>query len=145
MRSNMTCLGRSDDQDNYGPLQLANASRALIRELPHIKFQFDAYNFDLRPERYFHWIDTTPAPVNTTIPYPNKTRDGRTIQDHHYETGGKLFGRITTDMLTRGNETHDLADPTTWFYNEVNTTCEPANGTIWNGTMCVKRNETWEP
>lgn len=44
-------------------------------------------------------------------------------------------------MLTRGNTTVDLADPTTWYYNTSNRTC--VNGTVWNGWGCINRTETF--
>lgn len=70
MKNNMTCVGRSDDYVKTGPLMLLNATPSLIAELPHIKIQLDSYNFDLRPEGYFHFIDTTPLTLNMTRPYP---------------------------------------------------------------------------
>jgi len=143
----MSCIGRSDDADDYGQLTLVNATRALIAELPHIKLQLDAYNFDLRPERYFHFVDTTPPPLNTTPPLPpRKIKDGRTIQDHQFSTGGKLFGKITTDMLTRGNQTTNVTDPEAYYHeHDTYVDCVGINGTIWNGTQCVNRTETFQP
>ena len=38
MRTNMSCIGRSDDPANYGQIQIVNGTRAQISELPHIKF-----------------------------------------------------------------------------------------------------------
>jgi len=149
MKNNMTCVGRSDDYVKTGPLMLLNATPSLIAELPHIKIQLDSYNFDLRPEGYFHFIDTTPLTLNMTRPYPgnpNMTKTNPTgPQVDKPSTNGKLFGKITTDMLTRNGVTTNLTDPEAYFTDnsEFYNSCA-LNGTVWNGTMCGTRVETFK-
>lgn len=86
--------------------------------------------------------------MNTTIPYPahpNKTLPdpGPSLQDQKIATGGKLFGKITSDMLTRGNTTTNVTDPEAYFINDVFPGMDRCvNGTVWNGTDCGNRTET---
>ena len=39
------------------PLSISGCTPAVVNELPNIKFQFDAYNMDLRPKKYLDYME----------------------------------------------------------------------------------------
>ena len=71
------------------PLTISGCSTAVVNEMPHIKLQFDAYNFDLRPKKYLDWlrISRRMVDVNETMftnlcslnIYPSGLRTGAII------------------------------------------------------------------
>ena len=86
---------------------------------------------------------TRPYPGN-----PNMTKQAETPSNPYKPAStGKLFGKITTDMLTRGDKTTNLTDPESYFTDNDNSELYNScalNGTVWNGTMCGTRVETFK-
>jgi hypothetical protein len=86
---------------------------------------------------------TRPYPGN-----PNMTKQAETPSNPNKPAStGKLFGKITTDMLTRGDKTTNLTDPESYFTDNDNSELYNScalNGTVWNGTMCGTRVETFK-
>ena len=57
------CVGQGGSAVwNELPLSISGCTPAVVEEMPHIKFQFDAYNFDLRPKRYLDYMS-----INTRL------------------------------------------------------------------------------
>ena len=55
-RTNMTCIGQFESVGSARPVQITGATRDAIMAMPHIKLQFDSYNFDVRPELYCDFV-----------------------------------------------------------------------------------------
>jgi hypothetical protein len=116
----------------------------------------DSYNFDLRPENYFNYIDITPARENITEPWgvPNVTVANETLPNNTWaglETGGRIFGKINSKQLMRATskklDVTNVTNPDSYFNeteNTINYTVNCTNGTHWNGTQCQNHTTVWK-
>lgn len=54
------CVGKTRGQQRGEwkrmPLSISGCTPGVVEEMPHIKFQFDQYNFDLRPKKYLDYM-----------------------------------------------------------------------------------------
>lgn len=103
-RTNMTCIGQSESVGSANPVLITGCTRASIMEMPHIKFQFDSYNFDVRPELYMDFVPIVEKNETKNETEPHNTTTNGT--DWQLNTTGKYLGKIHIKQTTKNNRTY---------------------------------------
>jgi hypothetical protein len=49
-------IGRREGEWKRMPISISGCTPGVVEEMPHIKFKFDQYNFDLRPKKYMDYM-----------------------------------------------------------------------------------------
>jgi hypothetical protein len=51
--------GKREGEWKRMPLTISDCTPGVVEDMPHIKFKFDQYNFDLRPKKYMDYMKVT--------------------------------------------------------------------------------------